>query len=535
MDENRRDFQMRIRFNRLNWSYVISSILLFFLPIFNFPFTSKPGEPLTIRFFLDFELLARLDTQRNVIDVITPIPMYYIIGILPGIFGLILIVYTFLFGGPKWLIIDSENIQVVETKLIFTSLSKIALKDLQTIKVGKRRRNLLLWLFFLFLSFWAIYIFMYAFDSLKNNGSLHFFSIFQDVWDGEQIIGQINLGLHLLVTALVLFLAPLLITVFSRRECYIETEEFFLDFNFSSIKIIAPDNSKGLNHPLVSTLFMNLKSFTKNKTNLMPQTIDKNNSISSTSNLMTTTYPNRHFPRLKFFFYTVSIIILILFEISPNLYLGNFTIPFINIGLLCTLFFLLTSIDTEWFSHQKLISSDSNFLIIRKNSLSGPYGYLFQNPTQFEETLTPHSPTLIEYIIVSIFLWEILVIWGTILKYNSYFLTNPITIIYLFTTLTLFITVLIFYITRTNKLSFYYAQEKPTNPSQDCNSYHSIFWPKAQNSHQLNSKTNKDKLSLSLSLSKIRKIPLNLIILFIIPLILFILWLLDVLWIHILI
>ena len=527
---------IKVRFNRLNWSYIVSSFLLLILPIFNFPFTSTPGEPYEFRFFLDFELIARIDIHRNVIEFILMVPLYYILGILPGIFGLLLLVYSLISGGPTWLYINSENLHLVETKFFVPTRSNVSLKGLQMVRLGNRRLNLALWLFFLFFSFMAIYLFMYAFDSLKNNGSLYYFQIYQDIWNGNQIIGQINLGFQLLFTALIFFLGPLLMVFFSKRECHIETSDYRLLLPYSSMKISILDETDTWKNVPLALLMVRLNKTHKELPALLSDERGESKSSDSILNPTQKSYPEKYFPKKKILLYTLSLTLLLLYQFLPHLYLANFTIPFTDIGLLVILYCFLTTLNTEWFCKQKIWQADNKSMIIRSNPLSGTNGWLYQNPDEVKEIYSPRSPSLTEYFIGPIFLWEIFVIWGILVKYNSYFFVDTISILHCFTTVLLFITILIFYLLPRKILSFSFSSHRASpNYSETSAEQFPIFWPSPDHISFKNLRSIGSNFLKGYKNSKLGQSYINLLPFFCIPIILFIFWLLNILWIHILI
>ncbi|HUY00543.1 MAG TPA: hypothetical protein VMV49_13365, partial [Candidatus Deferrimicrobium sp.] len=364
MNNTEPNYLAKITFNKFNFSHIISAILLLFLPIFNFPFTSQQGSPYTFRFFLDFNLLAGLDTTRNLIEVFFPIPIYYVIGVLPGIFGLFLLIYSFLSGAPNWLYLSAEDVKLIETKIFLKKKDQCSLSGLQIAKIGKRRFNIKAWLFFLFLSICSIYLFMYTFGSLKNTGTFYYFGVIQNIWDGNNIIGHINFGFQLLITSIILFIAPLLTIIFTNRDFHVETNESVIKFSYSSFKVKILDNSNLWENNSLIVLLKNIEELKQTK--LLP--IDKNyiERQSSTNNIdiIKNSYLPSYIPKFKMSLYILAIIILSLAQFLPHWYLGSFTFPFIAMGLIVIFYFLLTAIHTEWFSIQKILQSNNDCFIL---------------------------------------------------------------------------------------------------------------------------------------------------------------------------
>ena len=521
---------VEVTFHRLQWSYVIAATLLLLLTIFNFPFTSREGEPFNFRFFLDFKLLLNLDPHRNLITVFGPVPIYLIVGVLPGVFGLILLIYAFLSAFPNKISLSREEGELLDATIFFRKQSQFSLRGLQVAEVGKRRLGPLGWFFFLGVSFWAFFLFVYIFDSLKNNGSLFFFGVFQDIWDGNQVIGQINLGFQLLITAIVLLIAPILCVIFSRRECHIETDESMIKFVFSSMKVKILDESDSWKKIPLAFLLKGMEGQNQTKTSLINMIKNDgsfNSLIDSIPRPLT-----RYFPKLKMLLCLVSLTFLSLIQFLPQLFLGTFAVPITNIGLCVMLYFVFNLINNEWFGTQRLLQTNQNLFIFRSNAISGAHGILLTNPREVKETFPPHVPSLIEYLIVPLFLLEIFIVFGTIIKYGYYFVSDRYLALQLLIAITLLISIVILYLYPNNDL-LVIPESQRTSAEFQIEQY-SIFWP-TTNYTTLNAlKTMVSNFKLGFKDSQIGKKFLRLVLLFGIPVLLFIFWLFGVLAIRLL-
>ncbi len=528
------DRSIKIVFNRLHWSYIIAAILLLSLTVFNFPFTSQEGQPYNFHFFLDFDFLASLDPHRNVITVITCIPIYYIVGVLPGLLGLFLITYSLLSGGPLWINLLPESMELKNTNFIIPKKSRCSLKNLQVATLGRKRLNIKNWLFFLFVSFWAFYIFLFILESYKNTGTFQYFGIYQDIWDGDQIIGQINLGFQLLITVILLFTATFLTILFPRRGMYLETDEAIVKFSYSSFRIQKVEMEIRQPSPVMN-LFKEIASKKEVKNCSIVKNKTEKTSTTKIDDFNCKNIPS-HFPKLKVLLYISSLTILLIAQFLPHFYLGSFTIPFTNIALLAVLYFLLVTIHTQWFSQQRVFQSDNTLMILRSNRVSGTHGSLYINPSSITEKSSPHSPALIEYILAPILLWEILVIWGTLIIYPSYSNIDIYLILRLSITVFLMITILIFYFKTKNELLFKYGPENYNTPEmRPIHTYYSVFWPKKNHNKRFSFIKKAKNLKNTFKDSRMRIKYISILILFALPTILFILWLAGVFWIKLLV
>ncbi|MDD1777774.1 MAG: hypothetical protein LUQ65_06345 [Candidatus Helarchaeota archaeon] len=515
---------VEVVFHRFQWSYVIAAILLLALTIFNYPFTSRQGEPFRFRFFLDFELLSGLDPHRNLITVLGPVPLYLVVGVLPGIFGLSLLIYTLLSGFPNKLYLGAEDGELLDATLFFRTRSQFPLKGLQVSEVGKRRLGPLGWFFFLGVSFWAFYLLAYIFDPLKNTGSLFYFGVFQDIWDGNQVIGQINLGVQLLITAIILLIAPIISVIFSRRECHIETDEAMIRFIFSSMTVKLLDESESWKKVPLAFFFKSTEEKRPIKNSMMPA--GKNDgSLDSVLNSIPISLGS-YFPKLKMFLCVISIVFLTLIEFLPHFFLRTFTVPFTNIGLCITLYFMLNLMNNESFKTQKLLQTDRHLFIHRSNRISGATGILVANPKEVRATFPPRRPALIEYLIAPLFLLEIFIVLGTVINYGYYFINAPFLPLQLLIALILLISILILYLYPINNLVVIPESQRKfvTAPMEQ----YSIFWPTADYTTLNSLKKIVSNLKLVLRDAPTRKRFLELLLLFGIPVLLFITWLLGV-------
>lgn len=512
---------VEVIFHRFQWSYLIAAILLLALTIFNFPFTSRQGEPFRFRFFLDFELLAGLDPHRNIITVLGTVPLYLVVGVLPGIFGLSLLIYALLSGFPNKMTLESEKGELIDATLFFHTRSQFSLKGLQVVEMGKRRLGPLGWLFFLGVSFWAFYLLAYIFDPLKNTGSLFYFGVVQDIWDGNQVIGQINLGFQFLITAIILLITPILSVRFSRRECYIETDESIIRFVFSSMKVRVLDRSESWKNVPLAFFFKGIeeKRLTKNS---MMTTKKSDCSLDALLDGIPRSLES-YFPKLKMLLCLVSIIFLMLIQFLPHFFLGTFTVSLTNIGLCVMLYFMLNLINNESFGTQRLLQRSRHLFAYRSNGISGTTGILLAPPREVRTTFPPHRPSLIEYLIAPLFLFELFIILNTVITYGSYFVTDPFLPIQLLIALTLLVSLVILYLYPTNDLLV--IPESQMASAKSHLEQHSIFWPTASYTNINALKQMVSNFKLVLKDATTRKRFSGLLLLFGIPILLFITWL----------
>jgi len=521
---------VEVIFHRFQWSYVITAILLLALTIFNFPFTSQQGEPFRFRFFLDFELLAGLDPHRNIVTVLGPIPLYLVVGVLPGIFGLSLLIYALLSGFPNKLALGSEEGELLDATLFLHTRSNFLLKGLQVAEVGKRRLGPLGWFFFLGVSFWAFYLLAYIFDPLKNTGSLFYFGVVQDIWDGNQVIGQINLGVQLLITATILLIAPIISVIFSRRECNIETDESIIRFVFSSMKVKLLDESASWKKVPLALFFKGTEEKRQTKSAMMTTT-KSDGSLDSLMDSIPRSLTS-YFPRLKISLCLISIIFLILIQFLPHFFLGTFTVPLANIGLCVTLYFMLNLVNNESFSAQRLLQAGRHLFVYRSNGISRSTGILLAPPREVRAIFPPRRPSLIEYLIAPLFLLEIFTVLGTVITYGSYFTTAPFLPLQLLVAITLLISLVVLYLYPTNDLLV--IPESQRRPARSQMEQYAIFWPTTSYTTRNALKRMVSNFKLMLKDAPTRKRFLGLLLLFGIPILLFIVWLFGALVIRLL-
>ena len=236
----------KVTFYRLNWSYLLAAILLMILPFYNYPMTSRFGFPYKqhlffldpdfemYKFFLDPEFLATLDVDRNLMEYIVPLPIYYFMGVLPGALSLILFGYVLISAMPNKIEFGEHSLIVKEAKVLPYAKAQIPYDEIQFVDVGRRRMGQKIWFAFMFVSFWAYHIYMYGFETIQaTEGIPWIFSVNQDIWDMEEVVGSINLGEHLLVTSIIFAVAPLMLVMFSRRMLHIESKTHMVKFAFA--------------------------------------------------------------------------------------------------------------------------------------------------------------------------------------------------------------------------------------------------------------------------------------------------------------
>ena len=248
-------------------------------------------------------------------------------------------------------------------------------------------------------------------------------------------------------------------------------------------------------------------------------------SLDSLLNPIPKSLPN-YFPKLKVFLCFFSMVFLILIEFLPHFFLGTFTVPLTNIGLCVTLYFLLNLINNESFETQRLLQTDRHFFVYRSNRISGLTGILVANPRELRAIFPLHRSSLIEYLIAPLFLLEIFIILGTVITYGNYFTHAPFLPLELLVALTLLISIIILYFYPTNDLLITPESQRMPAPSQL--EQYSIFWPTVSYTTVNALKKIVSNFQLVLKDASTRKQFLGLLLLFGIPILLFIAWLCGV-------
>lgn len=515
-------FTAKIIFNNVNWFYVISSILLLFLPVINFPLTSRYGYDYQFRFFLDPTLLSNLDPTRNLLHYIAPLPIYIFIGVIPGVVGLIIILYVILNSFPKIIHFSASMFRLSELRFGIPVKHDFDNDSLQMLNIGNKRMSTHSWLLFSALVYLAAVIWSYGFDSVLSNGSWFYFTIEQWVWDNTEMIFTINLGFHLFITVLVLIIAGLIIVVFPRKNVIIETSDFQIKFPYHSLHL-KESNFNTLNEQ--SSIFDAFTIYLKTSNKNMSNDNDINSNI-KTQNSMIKTQSVTFIPHLKISLLGISLFSLFLIIFLPGFFFGDFLFPFGMVGFVTLLFLTLRTLFYECYSKQKLSTPNQDFLTIRYNPLSGKQLFYVFNLVNinYEQDYSKNRHFLLLF--GTIMIWEIFVVFSNMIQFITYFLTNPWTFLHLSLSLLYLLTLI------------YVVFDRPTNAS--------ITPEKQRNLREKRSENLKDSYHISfnsqISTAKeelriwyinlkqnftLRKIKENLtpMVFFIIPLTVFIVWL----------
>lgn len=431
-NKKKNEFTQKIIFNNINWIYLISALLLLSLPIINFPFTSRYGYDYQFRFFLDSTLLSNLDPTRNLLHYLFPLPIYTVTGVIPGVVGFIIIFYVILNAFPKILHFNSSKFRISEFKFGIPIKHEFDNNSLQMINIGNRRMSTISWLGFSALLYLASVIWNYGFDSVLNNGSWFYFTIEQWVWDGTEVIFTINLGFHLFITVLILIIAGLLIVIFPRKNLTIETSEYQIKFPYYSFYLKSNEVNDSKEH---SSILCAFKTFLNESNHRNPNKEiitekEELNCNKSIENLIKTQSPT-FIPRLKLILLTVSIVSLLLTIFLPGFFFGDFYFPFGMVGFITLLFLMLRSLFYEVYSKQKLLTPNQDFMILRYNLISKLQLFYINNPinVSFEKKYTKNRHFL--YLFGTLMIWEILVVITNMVQFITYFLTNPWTFLHL--------------------------------------------------------------------------------------------------------
>ncbi|MBD3353292.1 MAG: hypothetical protein GF364_17560 [Candidatus Lokiarchaeota archaeon] len=517
----------RVIFHRLNWSNIVAICALIFLPIFNYPFTSKYGAPYEYRFFLDPELLSNLDMDRNLMELALPIPIYIFLGILPGLLGLLLIAYTLLSSTPHVTYLNSENFRLYEMKVVVPIKNDFSNDSLQYVNVGSKRMGGKSWLGFFGLAFLASMVWYYGFDSVLSSGNWYYFSITQPIWDGEVAIGELNLGFHLFITVLLLLGSGLILVLFPRKNLIMETKDAKIQFAYSRITV------KNLNSDTKGSsliyIFNKLRSKKLLKRNAEEISSSNENTGSeeetSITSVLKKTKNNKYTPRFKLLLLLLSVIFIIAIQLIPGFFFGDFLIPFGVVGLMVFLNLLLKTIFYDWYSSQEILDYDNDFGTLRRNPVSGSRIKYIQNPIKSKPIRElPKSSTFIKFM-SGFLLWEICVVIFNMIEFWDYFVTDPWTVFQLLLCILFVFTLVYYYFNNETKTALIpKAQRNNIDEKPESAELFAISWEEQQRTMIDEYQDWRKRLQIGLSKKGWKKRYLSSIMLFGLPLILFIGW-----------
>ncbi|MHA1299566.1 MAG: hypothetical protein ACTSO9_09045 [Candidatus Helarchaeota archaeon] len=474
----------RVIFHRIKWSYILAMVILLLLPIYNFPFTSRYGYAYQYRFFLDPELIKNLDLERNLMELVLPIPIYIFLGIFPGILGLILAIYMIVSGFPHFMFIGKEKIRFFETKLFMPIKKEFNADTLQQINVGRKRLGGKAWLFFFNIMFLASMIWYYGFDSVLSVGNWYFFSITQPVWNGTEIAFEINFGEHLFLTVILMVTAGLLIVLFPRRNMVTETNWGTIQFAYSFITVKmtgnsidsksnisngetalenndeSEDQSEIINNPMLKAMLIpsikiqKLKSIFKKRRNTLSSNllynklglkdIDAINLDSKESEIRdlgdsfiskeiieeVKTFPSKNTPKTRLLLYGTGFALLIAIQLIPGFFFGDFLVPFGVVGFLMLLNIFLSIIYYEYYTRKKLTDSRSLYFV-QFNRFTGKSVVMLDRPEKIEDQDQTNDYGLFKLIIGGFMVWEMLIVIFNMIEFIGYFITSAWTILHL--------------------------------------------------------------------------------------------------------
>jgi hypothetical protein len=273
-----------------------------------------------------------------------------VIGVIPGVIGLIILLFCGLTAFPRLLYINSSKFRLYEFKLGIPFKHDFEYDSLQCVDIGKRRMTMKSWLLFFFLLYWASIIWNYGFDSVLNNGSWYYFQVEQWVWDGTEIIFTINLGFHLFISVLILVISGLLIVVLPRKDAVIETGSYQIRFPYHSIHLRKNISNNSQESPALLKIF---KLF-KNKVQKSDTEISEENNINTIVEPINNLRSNIYIPRFKLILLGISVLSLFVMLFIPGFFFGDFLLPFGMMGFCTFLFMLLNLIFYEVHSKQYL-------------------------------------------------------------------------------------------------------------------------------------------------------------------------------------
>ncbi len=393
------------RFKRLT---LITGILLLVPAVFNYPLMYNP-ELGDITFAI---------TGKPSFGPFGALTTYIYIGLFPAILGLVIIFFSILTS--RKIIIFMNNDGTSQYRKLWApylfrySYIDFSLKeDLQSISLGKRHHRFIIWAPVAGL----IYLIFLLFDHVNMLDPS--FDIWVDYFDT-----QYSTKFFIWINTLYFIGIMLLITLFPRKLCKIDTPEAFFKFTYTKIYI---EKHSEAEVPYAKPFLMLSKGYRDDafKESIIPDYYPE---------VLIAHINNKDFKHIPFLLLLTNIglfLIVFLPQLIPNFFLGPFTLRIEFFMMIAAFYFTIRTLHYNWYSGQEIQVKDRDLLIKRKNRIFGDSVEYFAGIEKIELNSTPRKPHLLEYALYLLPLVQIVWWFTMIFTFPVYFFTqNIFTILY---------------------------------------------------------------------------------------------------------
>ncbi len=387
------------------------------MAIINIPFLYNPelGK-------ITFELMG-----KPTMGPISAIRAYVFVGLLPLIFGLIFVLFSVLTSRKIELLLYKNGmcryVKKGTSNFKLDALVDFQIKDsLQQIEIGKRHQRFVIW----------ATVGLFAFIIFMLYDYLNFLNLAFDI-EYEFYDYTLSLRTVLLVNIFWITGVLLLITLFPRKLCRIDTANEFVQFDYCCFTVEKNPKLEGFSLPYIAPF--NKACSCERKEGLVVEKKESNaENLPAALKAQLGSPSFRHFPLITLVFNVAFFIVIQIPLLVPNFFLGGFTFRIEYFLSVATYYFLLFTLQNLWFNGQvlELTDNNSNLLIKRNNRLFGDKVQYYYNIDKIEQDFAPRKPHYLEFVLMFFPLWQMIWVIDNMINYSNYFLTtNEYTWIYI--------------------------------------------------------------------------------------------------------
>ncbi|MHA1282676.1 MAG: hypothetical protein ACTSQP_09235 [Promethearchaeota archaeon] len=402
------------RFNRITF---FTGIAFFIFAITNLPWAYNP----------EIDALTFQITGKPTITFITTITGYMFMGIIPILMGLIFLLFSLITSRKIILVFYSDGkaryIKKGFGNFLLDTQIDFKMKDsLQQIKLGRRHQRAVIWLPVIVLVF-LIYMLLDYINFLDITFDITFY--FYDL----------ELSLKAMLIYDIIFMVALIIpyTLFPRKLCRIDTSKEFIQFDYRTLELFelsTPQKPMHFIEPfkILCDIEKAKKQKNSEKNELKSQAIENIN-FNKLPEILRKKIDEESFQHKPVFMLYPSIglfAVVLITWLIPNYFFGGFTFKVEFFLTIAAYYFLLRTIQNDWFSNQevKIIRNGNDLLIKRENRIFGTYIDYFTNYESINYEYHPLKPHFLEYFLFFLPICEIIWFINNMATFSEYFFTE---------------------------------------------------------------------------------------------------------------
>ncbi len=445
---HKQEIAYKIEFKRLNKISVLTGLLFILLAVINIPFLYDP-ELNQISF--NFSGKPTFGLGGN-------LTFYIFVGIIPALIGLIVLVFSFFTARKKVFLMSNDGVCIYKKK-------EFVLKDkLQQIRLGKRHQRFVIWfpvaimLFLVFLLLDYMNLLAPSFDITTT-----FFGV------EYSVKAMILLNVFFIVGVL------LLLTLFPRRLCRIDTSEFYIKFNYINLNVQQIAETP-VDLPYIKPFEM-LSTGEKAEANHKKGKMSAPEKGPEVLKQQINAPDFKHLPLATLICNIALFLIIFLPQFIPNFFLGAFTFKIEYFLTIIAFYFTVRTLQNAWYSNQEIQFSEdqANLVVKRSHKLFGDSTDYFSNINAIERTYEPRKPNFFEYILLFFPIMQIMWLIANYITYAEYFFTQNIyTVLYIIVIIGIFLFLTTEYIFPKPTLSI---SPKAQNPTLKNLEKYNIYFP----------------------------------------------------------